>query len=229
MDNTDIVISCPHPPSQDICELFNSDFYHFKMYFWKNWGMIEKLLSESFNSQSKYFNFWVRNANWKYWFGFYHHQTYLSICRNPILTSETVIRIKKVYDIKTLYLPFIIMMILGKPPKQIFGKSWDFVPRRGVWPNPNFYKALFLWHIWPFFAENFRKIHGKNPNVRGGGVKPIGPNSQLYRKFVSQAPFIENRHQARPSQKQRFLYLLVFVEQDTSPRQTVRGLTCPPK
>ena len=30
-------------------------------------------------------------------------------------------------------------------------------------------KSLFLWHIWPFFAENFRQIHGKNPNVRGGG------------------------------------------------------------
>ena len=49
--------------------------------------------------------------------------------------------------------------VLGKHAKQIFGKSWDFVPRRGgVWPNPNFYKALFLWHIWPFYAENFRVI-----------------------------------------------------------------------
>ena len=38
---------------------------------------------------------------------------------------------------------------------------------------PNFYKSLFLWHIWPFFAKNFRKIHGKNPN--------------FYRKFVLHA------------------------------------------
>ena len=33
--------------------------------------------------------------------------------------------------------------VLGKPPKQIFGKSWDFGPRRGgVWPNPNFFSKL---------------------------------------------------------------------------------------
>ena len=61
-------------------------------------------------------------------------------------------------------------MMIGEPPKQIFGKSWEFGPRRGgVWPNPNSYKSLFLRHIWPYFAENFRQIHGKNPNVRGGG------------------------------------------------------------
>ena len=54
----------------------------------------------------------------------------------------------------------------------------------GVWPNPNFYKALFLWHIWPFFAENFRKIHGKSQRSgRGGEVKPVGPNSQLLLKI----------------------------------------------
>ena len=55
--------------------------YYFKTYFWniwKIWRLIENLLSESFNSQSKYFNFWARrNVNWKYWFGFYHHQTSL--------------------------------------------------------------------------------------------------------------------------------------------------------
>ena len=66
----------------------------------------------------------------------------------------------------------------------------------GVWPNPNFYKALFLWHIWPFFAENFRKIHGKNPNVRGGGggVKPVGPKSQLLPKICFACfPYFEIR------------------------------------
>ena len=60
----------------------------------------------------------------------------------------------------------------------------------GVWPNPNFYKALFLWHIWPFFAENFRKIHGKNPNVRGGGgagSSRLRQNPNFYRKFVLEA------------------------------------------
>ena len=46
----------------------------------------------------------------------------------------------------------------------------------GVWPNPNFYKSLFLRHIWPYFAENFRQIHGKNPN--------------FYRKFVLEASLI---------------------------------------
>ena len=55
--------------------------YYFKTYFWniwKIWRLIENPLSESFNSQSKYFNFWARrNVNWKYWFGFYHHQTSL--------------------------------------------------------------------------------------------------------------------------------------------------------
>ena len=56
----------------------------------------------------------------------------------------------------------------------------------GVWPNPNFYKSLFLWHIWPFFAENFRQIHGKNPNVRGGGQgsSRLGQIPNFYRKFV---------------------------------------------
>ena len=147
MDNTDIVISCPHPPSQDICELFNSDFYHFKMYFWKNWGLIEKLLSESFDSQSKYFNFWVRNANWKYWFGFYHHQTYLSICRNPILTSETVIHIKKVYDIKTLYLPLIIMMILWWCRKDI--RYHDFKVYGLLFWKMAKRKVVLFWNIVP--------------------------------------------------------------------------------
>ena len=37
-------------------------------------------------------------------------------------------------------------------------------------------------HIWPFFAKNFRQIHGKNTNV-WGGVKPVGPNSQLLPKI----------------------------------------------
>ena len=39
---------------------------------------------------------------------------------------------------------------LGKLAKLIFGKSWEFGPRRRggeVLPNPNFYKSLFLWHI----------------------------------------------------------------------------------
>ena len=41
-----------------------------------------------------------------------------------------------------------------------------------------------LWHIWPFFAENFRKIHGKSQRSgRGGVVKPVGPNSQLLLKI----------------------------------------------
>ena len=80
MVDADIVISSCHPPFQYICELLNSDLYHFKMYFQnfgKIWGLIENPLSESFNSQSKYFNFWARNVNWKYRFGFYHHQTSL--------------------------------------------------------------------------------------------------------------------------------------------------------
>ena len=35
-------------------------------------------------------------------------------------------------------------LILGKLAKQIFGKSWEFGPRRGagVWPNPNFFSKL---------------------------------------------------------------------------------------
>ena len=60
----------------------------------------------------------------------------------------------------------------------------------GVWPNTNFYKSLFLWHIWPFFAENFPKNHRKNPNVRGGGgggSSRLGQISNFYRKFVLQA------------------------------------------
>ena len=117
------------------------------MYFWKIWGLIEKLLSESFDSQSKYFNFWVRNANWKYWFGFYHHQTYLSICRNPILTSETVIRIKKVYDIKTLYLPFIIMMILWWCRKDI--RYHDFKVYGLLFWKITKRKVVFFWNIVP--------------------------------------------------------------------------------
>ena len=53
------------------------------------------------------------------------------------------------------YYMFILVMMIGEPPKQIFGKSWEFGPWRvgwGVWPNPNFYKSLFLWHNGPFFA-----------------------------------------------------------------------------
>ena len=41
------------------------------------WGLKET--SESFNSQSKYFNFWARNVIWKYWFGFHHHQSSFEI------------------------------------------------------------------------------------------------------------------------------------------------------
>ena len=78
-------------PSQDICELLNSHLYYFKTYFQnfaKLWRLIENPLSESFNSQSKYFNFWARNVNWKYRFGFYHHQTSLHHSKSNFHFSE---------------------------------------------------------------------------------------------------------------------------------------------
>ena len=49
---------------------------------------------------------------------------------------------------------------------------------------------VFLWHVWPFFAENFRQIHGKNSNVQGGrgGSSRQGQIPNFYRKFVAGAP-----------------------------------------
>ena len=80
---------------------------------------------------------------------------------------------------------------LGEPPK-IFDKSWEFGPRRGgVWPNPNFYKSLFLWHIWPFFAENFRQIHGKKSQRSGRGSSRLGQIPNFYRKLVLGAPLTD--------------------------------------
>ena len=78
MVDADIVISSAHLASQDLRELYISDLCYFKISnFCKIWGLMENPLSGSFNSQSKFFNFWARNVNWKYWFGFYHRQTSL--------------------------------------------------------------------------------------------------------------------------------------------------------
>ena len=54
----------------------------------------------------------------------------------------------------------------------------------GIWPNPNFYKALFYGIFDPFLPKISEKFT-ENPNVRGGGgvVKPVGPNSQLLLKI----------------------------------------------
>ena len=78
MVDADIVISSAHLASQDLREFYISDLCYFKISnFCKIWGLMENPLSGSFNSQSKYFNFWARNVDWKYWFGFYHRQTSL--------------------------------------------------------------------------------------------------------------------------------------------------------
>ena len=50
-------------------------------------------------------------------------------------------------------------------------------------PIPTFTNHCFYGIFDPFFAENFRKIHGKNPNGGGGRAKPVGPNSQLLPKI----------------------------------------------
>lgn len=88
MVDADIVISSAHLASQDLREFYISDLCYFKISnFCKIWGLMENPLSGSFNSQSKYFNFWARNVNWKYWFGFYHRQT--SLFQNWILAAKS--------------------------------------------------------------------------------------------------------------------------------------------
>ena len=49
----------------------------------------------------------------------------------------------------------------------------------GVWPNPNFYKSLFLWDIWPFFAENFRHIDRKKSQRSNIFVEPLSSVNEV--------------------------------------------------
>ena len=75
---------------------------------------------------------------------------------------------------------------LGKHAKLIFGKSWDFVPRRGRGsdPIPTFIKHCFYGIFDPFLPKISEKFTEKIPTFgEGGGVKPVGPKSQLLPKI----------------------------------------------
>ena len=84
-----------------------------------------------------------------------------------------------------------------KPPncKHCFGHRVLFTSNAQMWVGgywqrvvPNFYtKSLFLWHIWPLFVNNLRKIHFPNltfwvPNLWGGWV---GGRAHKFGPFVT--------------------------------------------
>ena len=60
---------------------------------------------------------------------------------------------------------------LGKHAKQIFGKSWDFVPRRGGGsdPIPTFIKHCFYGIFDPFSPKISEKFTEKIPTFGEGG------------------------------------------------------------
>ena len=58
-------------------------------------------------------------------------------------------------------------------------------------PIPTFTNHCFYVIFDPFFAENFRQIHGKNPKVRGGGSSRLGQIPNFYRKLVLGAPLTD--------------------------------------
>ena len=98
---------------------------------------------------------------------------------------------------KSCFLPLASTYVLGKPPKQIFGKSWDFGPTGLTPPPPP--PLPKRWDFFREFVENFRQNRVKYAlktviYKSWDWVRPLPPslgqNPNFYRKFVLHASLI---------------------------------------